>query len=403
MNIFSCAFDIDGILLDTATEIWKAVTTHFVLPWSIDKWNRYNISKVVGIPIEDLRPVYEPVLYRNDLPLVGEAGLALKRIFEYSGKPISLITARRPQFIEPARKSLINVIGDNIPLNIYSPMKSKDRLDSEQGNNKLALLKEHGITFFMDDHPDYWEEYIEAGIKIGTFDLPWTREQINSIKDKYTEAQFQVYKDWKDVLDDLCFDGALHKRIYKLAFTGKMGSGKTSASLIALGALTEKYGMDNSIGYVISFAYPLHQCAVALHRKSKPRLFLQRLGDLARREFGDDIFERIFVDNIDGLITNRVPELDKNHILIMTDDLRFLGEYKVAKAMGFTIIRLEADEEIRQRRLDNTFLNTNHRSELEMDQFEPDFVILNNENDPHMVSLSRKITALMNDRILIGD
>lgn len=193
------------------------------------------------------------------------------------------------------------------------------------------------------------------------------------------------------------------KNIYKLAFTGKMGAGKTSTSLVALGIFTERYGPEDSIGYVVQFANPLHQSAQAFHRKEKPRTFLQRLGDLARREFGEDVFENIFEENIVAMETIRAPQISQNHILLMTDDLRFLGENRLLKKLGFTVIKVEASEATRGARLGPTFTNVKHRSEMEMEQIVPDFVISNDDNDPHMLSVDAQLRQLFSEHKLIGD
>lgn len=192
------------------------------------------------------------------------------------------------------------------------------------------------------------------------------------------------------------------KKVFKLAFTGKMGAGKSSAALQALGIFTEKYGPTDSIGYIIQFAHPLHQCAVIFHRKEKPRVFLQRLGDLARREFGDDVFENIFRNNLHGLIVNKLPTIHQNHVLIMTDDLRFMGEYNLVKELGFKIIKMEADEEVRKARLGDLFTNVKHRSEMEMEQFESDFVLYNNTSDPQMLDVDVQLRDLFSREKLIG-
>ena len=193
------------------------------------------------------------------------------------------------------------------------------------------------------------------------------------------------------------------KNVYKLAFTGKMGSGKTSASLTALGIFTEKYGPEDSIGYVIQFANPLHQSAVAFHRKEKPRTFLQRLGDLARREFGEAVFENIFEENVVALENVRAPQLTQNNILLMTDDLRFLGENALLKKLGFMVIRVEASDAVREARLGQAFTNVKHRSEMEMEQIVPDFVITNDDNDPHMLAVDAQLRQLFSEHNLIGE
>ena len=195
-----------------------------------------------------------------------------------------------------------------------------------------------------------------------------------------------------------------NKNVYKIAFCGKMSAGKTSATLITLGILTEKYGPDASIGYVLKFAQPLYQSMLAFHRntKAKPeRVFLQRLGDLARREFGDNVFENIFEENVNGLITNRLPQIAQQHVLIMTDDLRFLGEYNLLRKLGFTIIKVEAEEEIRKERAGEAFTNINHRSELEQDLFTADFIVNNDTNDVQMVGFESALKTLITENNLL--
>ena len=192
-------------------------------------------------------------------------------------------------------------------------------------------------------------------------------------------------------------------KVHKIAFTGKMGAGKSTAALVALGIYTEMYGPEDSIGVIIQFANPLHQAAVAFHRREKPRVFLQRLGDLARREFGDDVFEQIFHENVDGFINNRLPQIPQTHALLMTDDLRFKGEYKLVKNLGFTVIRVEAAEEVRKQRLGNAFTNVKHRSEMEMEQFRPDFVIDNSAYDPQSLAVDSQLRQIFSENNLIGD
>jgi hypothetical protein len=190
----------------------------------------------------------------------------------------------------------------------------------------------------------------------------------------------------------------VNKNVYKLAFCGKMGAGKTSASLLALGLLTERFGDHDSIGYVIKFAQPLYQCMLAFHHNkggSAERVFLQRLGDLARREFGDDVFEKVFEANVLGLITNRLPQLTQKNVLIMVDDVRFLGEYNLVKRLGFTVIGVEAPEDIRQRRLGDAFVNIKHRSEVELSLFSPDYAVYNDVEEPQLVTFEANMKSLL--------
>jgi hypothetical protein len=190
------------------------------------------------------------------------------------------------------------------------------------------------------------------------------------------------------------------KKVHRLAFCGKMGSGKTSAAMLALGCMTDLYGNEASIGYILKFAQPLYTSMIAFHRNkggSAERTFLQRLGDLARREFGDDVFQKVLEENVVGLITNKLPELTQEHVLIMVDDVRFLGEYSLIKQLGFTLIGVEAPEEIRQRRLGDSFINLKHRSEVELALFSPDYVVYNDVEEPQLVTFNTSIKTLLEE------
>ena len=192
------AFDIDGIVLDTGTEIWKAVTSHYGIPWSLEAWKEYYIEKQLGIPQEDMRPVYEPVLWRSDLPLIEGASATLKRFYEMTKEPILFITARRPQFIETAEASIRRELGDT-PMEIVATSEAAARLGDNKGHDKTSYLKEHGIGFFIDDHPHSWENYMNAGVCIGTLDWPWTRDKGRQMLENGYKDKFVMFKSWKAI------------------------------------------------------------------------------------------------------------------------------------------------------------------------------------------------------------
>jgi hypothetical protein len=190
------------------------------------------------------------------------------------------------------------------------------------------------------------------------------------------------------------------KKVHKLAFCGKMGAGKSVAIVSSLDCLADLYGGDNVIGYSIKFANPLYQSMLAFHRMTKgqsERTFLQRLGDLARREFGDDIMEKIFSENVGGVITNKLPIVSQEHVLISCDDVRFLNEYKLVKSLGFTVIRVDAPDEIRKQRLGDAYTNVNHRSEVELALFSPDYVIQNDKNEPFLETFDAGLKHLLGE------
>jgi uncharacterized HAD superfamily protein len=200
------AFDIDGIVLDTPREMWNVFTSHFDLPWSIDAWKEYYIEKQLGIPQANLRPLYEPILSRVDLPFIKGASKALRNFYRYTKEPILFITARRPQFVSSARASLERELKD-IPIEIVATSDPDSKVGDKSGHHKTDFLLEHAIEFFVDDHPHSWDDYIEAGVCVATLDWPWTREKGLRLEKEQNDDNgrwFRMYRDWDEL------DSSLH-------------------------------------------------------------------------------------------------------------------------------------------------------------------------------------------------
>lgn len=169
-----------------------------------------------------------------------------------------------------------------------------------------------------------------------------------------------------------------NKIVHKFAFCGEMGAGKTTAMEATFHIYRQRYGENKVFGSNLKFAQPMYEAKESLHLEYKPRIFLQKYGDLCRQEFGDDIFERVFEYRYNKILEERIPYIDAQYILFMCDDLRFESEYHLLKKLKFKLIRIDADLEIRKERISDTFLNTTHRSETELNKIVPDVVVINN-------------------------
>jgi hypothetical protein len=192
------AFDIDGIVLDTPAEMWKIFTQHFDIPWSIEAWKEYYIEKQLGVPVAGLRALYEPILWRKDLPLVNGAAQALRVFYEATGEPILFITARRPQFVGSARESIERALPD-VPIEIVATSKADSMPGDNRGHYKTDYLLEHGIEFFVDDHPHSWQEYMDSGLVVGTLEWPWTKGPAEAMD----KTKFLMFKDWDELRGSL--------------------------------------------------------------------------------------------------------------------------------------------------------------------------------------------------------
>jgi len=141
----------------------------------------------------------------------------------------------------------------------------------------------------------------------------------------------------------------------KIAFVGKMCSGKTTAS---------KYIINKFSGMIkLSFADKIRDIAHELfNMEKKDRKLLQDIGT-AMRSIDPDVF------------TNYLIRQSKQYEFVCIDDGRFLNEIKTLKKNGFYIIKLNISKNLQLKRLKYTYPNTykthltrlNHHSELEMD------------------------------------
>lgn len=124
-----------------------------------------------------------------------------------------------------------------------------------------------------------------------------------------------------------------------IAFTGKAGSGKTTAAL----ALADAKGYR-----IVSFAEPIKRVAGILWgpRGRTDRDTLQWIGESVRsRDPG--AFVRILEERLDDIHNN---SSDANPRVVV-DDLRMVPEYDMLREQGFIIVRIEAERHIRIDRL----------------------------------------------------
>ncbi len=162
-----------------------------------------------------------------------------------------------------------------------------------------------------------------------------------------------------------------------LVFYGLMGSGKSTAA----DYVAEQHGNTK-----LSFATPLKEIAERIWGPDavKDGDKLQQLG-VAVRDIDPDAWANMMFDN--------VSEHFEAGEDVVNDDTRFPNEYWGLKAMGFTFVRVIAQESIRVDRLlrngklqDNSQLN--HVSEGQLLGLEatkagivPDYTIVNNYSD----------------------
>lgn len=161
----------------------------------------------------------------------------------------------------------------------------------------------------------------------------------------------------------------------RIALTGRMRSGKSAIAEY----LHIYYGLTR-----LSFADELKGVADRLFRGSpiydtetghKPRRLYQDFGQ-AMRALDPDVWIR----RVDSAM--RAHEDFRSHKGVVIDDLRQPNEYDWARENGFTIIRVNANEDTRIDRSEQagdvfTLDDLRHETELYIDDFEVDYDVWN--------------------------
>ena len=155
------------------------------------------------------------------------------------------------------------------------------------------------------------------------------------------------------------------KQRMKIAFCGRLASGKTTAANIVQGLIPETKRL--------SFAARIKELATELYGMDpnvKDRALLQDLGQKLR-EIDSDVWCNVVI--------NKVP----NFSSIVIDDLRFPNEWKALKENGFVIVKLWIDRDTQIKRIKETYPDTwtehvdrlENISETALDNYKADYNI----------------------------
>jgi len=150
------------------------------------------------------------------------------------------------------------------------------------------------------------------------------------------------------------------KKTFKIAFSGKICSGKTTSSVYLINRCKNEM-------IKLSFADKIKELAHDLFdMKNKNRKLLQNIGT-AMRKINPDVF------------ANYLIKQSKKHNLVCVDDARFLNEINSLRKNGFYIVKLNISKDLQLRRLKLEYPNTfekhvsrfGHQSEQEIDLIHP--------------------------------
>jgi dephospho-CoA kinase len=168
----------------------------------------------------------------------------------------------------------------------------------------------------------------------------------------------------------------------KLAITGKLRSGKdTAASYLVTYYDFQPFAFGDELKQAFHRAFP------SVPAEPKPRALYQKFGQWARESLGDDVW-----------ITHcfRKVEFYGSARVVITD-VRQLNEYEALIEAGYTIIRINAPDDLRMKRAidagdDFTVHDFVHETELNVDTFAVDYEVC---NDGDTLALAKQLDAIM--------
>jgi len=159
------------------------------------------------------------------------------------------------------------------------------------------------------------------------------------------------------------------QRFQRIAFFGPMCSGKTWCASY----LKDDYGYNTIAfaGKLKAIAYDLY----GIQDKNGPnRAILQELGGVDLRKPDPDVWIKHALYRAQYL-----EEIMKGRGLVL-DDLRYLNEARALKNNGFVLVKVNCDEDVRQKRIERLYPDYsqdvhNHASEIGWKEMTPDFEI----------------------------
>jgi dephospho-CoA kinase len=183
--------------------------------------------------------------------------------------------------------------------------------------------------------------------------------------------------------------------VVKVAICGKLRAGKDELAQ----HLFISHGFDR-----VAFGDALKRNAHALFpwvsESSKPRALYQKFGQLMRQEFDTDVWIKHAERSVKGAIDFRIS-IGAEKIGVVLTDVRQQNEVDWCRENGFTLIRVTAPDEDRIARAiaaGDSFneADLSHPTELEIDNFECDFDVVNDGTVDELKAQVDSILAQIN-------
>jgi hypothetical protein len=169
------AFDLDGIVFDTAPCVIQKYNELYGTSFQIEDWTTYSFEECFGQPQEQINEAFDKLVSSEDIPFMRGAVRGLRALYEKVEKPLVFVTTRGDWQAEIGKEQLEKAL--EFPVVVYSEKHREVR------PKKMSTLQEIETKFFVEDNTTHWKTFIASGIYIGTFILPWTKHSIEEMED----------------------------------------------------------------------------------------------------------------------------------------------------------------------------------------------------------------------------
>lgn len=175
------AFDIDGVFADTFRVFIETARNEYGVQMEYEAITEYEFWKVMGIDEKICQEIIQRILdspvEMGIRPITG-APEVLTRLLDFG--PLLFVTAR------PESAAIL----EWIQLYLGPVDSNKIRLESTGAHeDKLPVLLQHGIKFFVDDRLETCFLLDEASVTPIVFDQPWNRKP----------HPFKTVKNWDEI------------------------------------------------------------------------------------------------------------------------------------------------------------------------------------------------------------
>jgi len=169
------AFDLDGIVFDTAPHVIRKYNELYETSFQIEDWTVYSFEECFSQPQIQISKAFDELVSTEDIPFMRGAIRGLRTLHEKVQEPLVFVTTRGDWQAEIGKEQLEKALDCSVV--VYSEQHRETR------PKKMSTLQEINAKFFVEDNTTHWKAFIASGIYIGTFILPWTKQSILEMED----------------------------------------------------------------------------------------------------------------------------------------------------------------------------------------------------------------------------